>query len=220
MWIFLAGELLTLSNRVVIRWIRFVPVGYAEIFKFKEQGRPMIFVGWHGHNFINLGVYLRMFGQDSRAVIMVRNNFGGYVLARFARRRRISVVFLGKDPNSLKWARGVAKVIDMVKDGYDALIAVDGAEGSAFQVRAGAALMAKRSGALLVPIVVKSNWQINLPKRRDKHLIPLPGARTVVHFGPIIDPMAQQPLPPTPDELREKIAEALCTGTHQVEKLC
>ena len=220
MWIFLAGEFLTLSNKVVIRWIRFIPVGCAEVFKFKEQGRPMIFVGWHGHNFINLGVYLRLFGPDSRAVIMVRNNLGGYILAHFARRRKISVVFLGMDPNSFGWARSVAKVIEMVKDGYDALIAVDGAEGSAFQVRSGAALIARRSGAVLVPTSVSSNWQINLPKRRDKHLIPLPGARTVVHFGPIIDPLAQQPARPTLDELREKIAEALFTGVRCEKELC
>ena len=157
MWTFLAGEFLILANKVVMRWIRLIPVGYAEIFKVKEQGRPMIFVGWHGHNFINIGVYLRMFGQDSRAVIMVRNNLGGYILAHFARRRKISVVFLGKDPNSFRWARGVAKVIDLVKNGYDALLAVDGPEGPAYQVRPGAALMAKRSGAVLVPMVATSN---------------------------------------------------------------
>jgi len=212
MWIFLAGEFLTLSNMVVMRWIRLIPVSYADIINLKKQGRPMIFVGWHCHNFINLGVYLRMFGKDSRAVIMVRNSIGGYILAHFARRRKINVVFLGKDPNSFRWARGVAKVINMVKDGYDALIAVDGADGVAFQVRAGAALMARHSGAVLIPIVVKSSWRINLPKRRDKHLIPLPGARTVAHFGPIIDPLEQSPSL-TIDELREKIADALVTDT-------
>ena len=221
-WLFekLAGEFLTLANKVVMRWIRFIPVGYAEIFKVKEQGRPMIFVGWHGHNFINLGVYLRMFGQDSRAVIMVRNNLGGRILAHFARRRKISVVFLGKDPNSFRWAKGVAKVIDLVKNGYDALLAVDGPKGPAYQVRPGAALMAKRSGAVLVPMVATSNRSMNLVKRWDKHMIPLPGARTVVHFGPTIDSLEQHTQSPTIDELREKIAEALLTGMHQAEELC
>jgi lysophospholipid acyltransferase (LPLAT)-like uncharacterized protein len=199
-------------------WIRLIPVGYTEIFKVKEQGRPMIFVGWHGHNFINLGVYLRMFGQDSQAVIMVRNDFGGRVLAHFARRSKIRVVFLGKDPNSFIWAKGVVKVIDLVKNGYDALLAVDGPEGPAYQVKPGAALMAKRSGAVLVTMVATSNRSMNLVKRWDKHMIPLPGARTVVHFGPIIDPMEQLSLPRTTDELREKIAEALLTGMHQAEE--
>jgi len=218
MWSFLAGEFLNLANKVVMWWIRLIPVGYTEIFKLKEQGRPMIFVGWHGHNFINLGVYLRMFGQDSRSVIMIRNDHGGHILAHFARRRKISVVFLGKDPNSLRWAKGVAKVIDLVKNGYDALLAVDGPEGPAYQVRPGAALMAKRSGALLAPMVATCNKQINLVKRWDKHMIPLPGARTVVHFGPIIDPLGQLYPPPTIDELRGTIAEALLTGMHQAEE--
>jgi lysophospholipid acyltransferase (LPLAT)-like uncharacterized protein len=219
-WLFekLAGEFLALANKVVVQWIRLISVGYAEILKVREQGRPMIFVGWHGHNFINIGVYLRMFGQDSRAVIMVRNNLGGRILAHFAHRRKISVVFLGKDPNSFRWAKGVAKVINLVKNGgYDALIAVDGPEGPAYQVRPGAALMAKRSGAMLVPMVATSNRSMNLVKRWDKHMIPLPGARTVVHFGPIIDPLEQHSLPPTLDELQEKIAEALLTGIHQAD---
>ena len=220
MWTFLSGEFLILANKVVMRWIRLIPVGYAEIIKVKEQGRPMIFVGWHGNNFINLGVYFRMFGQDSRAVIMVRNNLGGRILAHFARRRKISVVFLGKDTNSFRWAVGVVKVVDMVKNGYDALIAVDGPEGPAYQVRPGAALMAKRSGAVLVPMVATSNRRMNLVTHWDKPMIPLPGARTVVHFGPIIDPLEQHTLPPTLDELREKIAEALLTGMHQAEELC
>ena len=220
MWTFLAGEFLTLANKVVMRWIRLIPVGYAEIFKVKKQGRPMIFVGWHGHNLVNLGVYLRMFGQDSQAVIMVRNDFGGRVLAHLARRSKIRVVFLGKDPNSFRWARGVVEVIDLVKNGYDALLAVDGPEGPAYQVRPGAALMAKRSGAVLASMVATSNRRINLVKRWDKHMIPLPGARTVVHFGPIIDPLEQHSLPPTLDELREKIAEALLTGMHQAVELC
>ena len=42
----------------------------------------------------------------------------------------------------------------------------------------------------------------------------------MVHFGPIIDPLEQHTLPPTLDELREKIAEALLTGMHQAEELC
>jgi lysophospholipid acyltransferase (LPLAT)-like uncharacterized protein len=80
--------------------------------------------------------------------------------------------------------------------------------------------MAKRSGAVLVPMVAASNRSMHLVKRWDKHMIPLPGARTVVHFGPIIDPLEQHTLPPTIDELREKIAEALLTGMHQAEELC
>ncbi len=208
-WTFLAGEFLIIAIKVVIWWIRLIPVGCAEIFKVKEQGRPLIFVSWHGHTFINLGVYLKMFGQGSRAVIMVRNNLGGYILAHFARRRNISVVFLGKDPNSFRWAKGIVKIIDLVKNGYDALIAVDGPEGPAHQVRPGAVLMAKRSGAMLVPMAVTSNRRVNLVHRWDKQMIPLMGALTVVHFGPIIDPLEQHPLASTLDELRENIAEAL-----------
>ena len=219
MWTFLAGEFLILANKVVMRWIRLIPVGYDEIFKVKQQGRPVIFVGWHGHNLINFGVYLRMFGQGSRAVIMVRDDFGGRVLAHFARRRKVRVVFLGKDPNSFRWARSVVKVIDLVKNGYDALLAVDGPEGPAYQVRPGAALMAKLSGAVLAPMVATSNRQANLVKRWDKHMIPLPGAQTVVHFGPIIDPLEQHSPPPTIDELREKIAEELLAGMHQTDEL-
>ena len=214
------GEFLVLATMVVMRWIKLIPAGCDEIPKIREQGRPTIFVGWHGHNFINLGVYLKMFSQDSRAVIMVRDDFGGCTLAHFARRRKIRVVFLGKDPSSFRGAIGTVKIIDLLKDGYDALIAVDGPEGPAYQVQPGAAMMAKRSGAVLVPMVATSNRQVNLVKRWDKHMIPLPLARTVVHFGPVIDPLERHSPPPTLDELQRKIAEALLTGMHQAEELC
>ena len=212
------GEFLVLANMVVMRWIKLIPAGYDEIPKIREQGRPIIFVGWHGHNFINLGVYLKMFSQDSRAVIMVRDDCGGRTLARFARRRNIRVVFLGKDPSSFRGAIGIVKIIDLLKDGYDVLIAVDGPEGPAYQVRPGAALMAKRSDAVLVPILATSNRQMNLVTHWDRPMIPLPLARTVVRFGPVIDPLERHSPPPTVDELREKIAEALFIGMHRAEE--
>jgi len=216
---FLAGEFLTIINRVVMRWTRLVPVGHADVLAARHQGRPLIFVGWHGHNFVNLGAYLRLFGQDCRAVIMVRDDLGGRILAHLARRSKITVVFLGTDPSSFKWAKGVAKVIHLVESGHDALLAVDGPEGPACQVRPGAVLMARRAGAMLVPMVAASNRRMDLVGRWDKHMIPLPGARTVVHFGPLIDPLAQRSLPPQPDELREEIGEALIAGMRQAE-LC
>src|SRR5689334_17124903 len=88
------GDLLFLATRGLMSSVRLRSVGADEVMACKRAGRPVFLVCWHGHDFLNLGGYHRVFGTGVRSVIMVRDNASGMVLHRFGQRMGIDVVTL------------------------------------------------------------------------------------------------------------------------------
>jgi lysophospholipid acyltransferase (LPLAT)-like uncharacterized protein len=214
-----AGEALAALTRVLIGSAELRPHGHEEVLAHKAAGRPVILLCWHGHDFVNLGIYHPVFGQDAPGFIMIRDNAAGRALARFAHRMRIGVVPLGTDPDSSQWARGVVTMLSQIKRGGYGLIAVDGPEGPPYQVKPGAAFLAQRSGAILVPCVPVASRGIRLTRRWDQHLIPLPGARLFLSFGPLIDAAPVDGVVPTVEELTQRVAIGLAEGARRAEAM-
>lgn len=205
----LAGEALFRLTRFVISSVDLRAHFRDEVLQYKQQSRPIIFVCWHGHDFANLGVYQPLFGTAARGAIMVRANSDGRVLHHFGRRMGIEVVSLGSNPESAQWARGVVTMINLVKHGVDGMLAVDGPDGPAYQVKPGAAFMAQRAGAVLVPTFAVASRGIRLRNRWDQMLIPVPGARLDIHFGPAIDARPPDGARPSVEEMQARIREIL-----------
>jgi 1-acyl-sn-glycerol-3-phosphate acyltransferase len=87
--------------------------------------------------------------------------------------------------------------------------------GPAFKAKLGAALIAQRSGALIVPTAAACNRKIELHKRWDTHVVPLPFSRTLVHFGTPIDSCPAFGAKPELEDLRARLELALEMGTAQ-----
>ncbi|MDE3078027.1 MAG: hypothetical protein KGJ86_21600, partial [Chloroflexota bacterium] len=136
----------------------------------------------------------------------------GLALRHFASRMNLEVVSLGHDPQSPRWARGVVTMIKLVRHGCDAMVAADGPHGPALQAKAGAALIALRAQGVIVPSSAACTRKIELRHRWDKHLVPLPFSRTLVHFGLPIDAWLEPGPQPALEDLRAQMAEALETG--------
>ncbi len=215
-----AGEVLASLTRLLMRPSAIRAEGIEEVLACKRAGRRIVFVGWHGHDFVNLGVYHPLFGRDARGAILVRDNADGLVLHRFGARMGIKVVTLeGNEPQSPAWARAVVSMIGAVKQGFDAMIAVDGPEGPPYQVKPGAAVIAQRAGAVLVPTAAAASRSVRMTWRWDEQLVPLPFARIGVHFGPVIDTRRPEGEPPTVDELRARIGDALADGAQRAQSV-
>ncbi|MGH7193990.1 MAG: hypothetical protein ACREJM_10725, partial [Candidatus Saccharimonadales bacterium] len=116
---------------------------------------------------------------------------------------------------SPQWARGVVKMIMLLRQGYDAMVAADGPHGPALEAKAGAALIAQRAKGIIVPSTAACTRYIELRRRWDRHLVPVPFSRTLVHFGAPID--ASPPFGPMPqlEDLQARIQVALEAGTAQ-----
>lgn len=212
-WPAILGELMFRGARLFSTTIAVDSEGQDAVLAYRRQHRPIVFVGWHGHDVINLTAYRILFGQSTPAVIMVLDDVRGRVLERFGQRLNLRVISLGHDPESPKWAKGVVKMILLLGQGYDAMVAADGPHGPALEAKAGAALIAQRARGVIVPSSAACNHKIELRYRWDKHLVPLPFSHTLVHFGTPIDAFpAFGPKPPLED-LRARIQLALQVGT-------
>jgi lysophospholipid acyltransferase (LPLAT)-like uncharacterized protein len=105
------------------------------------------------------------------------------------------------------------KMIMLLRQGYDAMVAVDGPHGPPLEAKMGAALIAQRARAVIVPTAAACNRKIELRNRWDNHLVPLPFSRTVVHFGTPIDSYPSVGPKPRLEDLRAGLELALSRGT-------
>ena len=211
----ISGALIARGIRTSIDSSDLRSIGRADVLAARAAGRPLVFVGWHGHDFVNVGVYHPLFGFDSRALVMVPETLGAEILAAAMQRLNVGVVPLRGAVGTVQATRGVASVIRQVSSGVDALLAVDGPDGPAGRAKPGAAFIAQRARAVIVPTAVASTPAVRLRYRWDDHLVPMPGGRTMVHFGPLIDTAPAGQASPPVEEITLRIEDALTTGVRR-----
>jgi len=196
-------------------------VGRDEVLSAKAAGRRIVYVSWHGLDLCNLGLYPRFYGEDeSRAVIMApTTTWTGRVMEQVAASLGHQVIPIGTESNSPDSARGVVKMVSKIKDGYDGMIAVDGPCGPPQVVKIGAAVIAKRASAVIVPTVVAGSRELRVRSRWDKHLLIPPFAHIVAHLGPLIDTCPSAETAPSEHDIRDRIDAALRDGAQRARAM-
>jgi len=187
-------------------------VGRDEVLDAKAAGRRIVFVSWHGHDLCNLGVYPQLCGGESRAVIMAPTTWTGRVMGRVAAGLGHDVIPIGTESNAPETSRGVVKMVSRIKDGCDGMIAVDGPSGPPEVVKLGAAVIARRAAAVIVPTVAAGSREFRIRNRWDEHLLIPPFARMIFHLGPLIDTRPAGDVAPSDEEIRDRIDAALRRG--------
>lgn len=212
-----AGESLALAITALFRTMRVETIGNERALDQARHGRALIFVGWHGHDLMHLGAFRLAFPR-ARAAIIVRSNGAGLALGYAAARLKADVIRLGLDPSAAGSARGIVRFIGLVRAGRFGLIAVDGPEGPAEQVKPGAALIALRADALLVPCAAAARpaWRM---RRWDRQLVPLPFSRGVVVMGAPIETRTGSRGHPDTGTLTCQIADGLDEVARQARAL-
>ena len=204
----IGGEALALATRALFRTLRFESFGGERVVEHVRAGRAVILVGWHGHDLIHLAAFPRMF-PEARGAIIVEDNTAGRLLRRAAARLGVDGTALSLDPDSTRSARGIVRFAALVRAGRLGLLAVDGPAGPAREVKPGAAFIAQRADAVLIPCATAARPAVRLP-RWDRHLVPLPFARTVVVMGDPLETRSPAAGPaPTVESLTEAIARSL-----------
>lgn len=213
------GKLLHGIARAMLALARVTPIGRDEVLRHKAAGRRLIFVSWHGFDLCNLAVFPVLYGKETPAVIMAPMNREGRVMEQLATAFHYTVIPIGADERSPVSARAVVEMVSTIRRGADGLIAVDGPHGPPEQAKLGAAVIAKRAGAIIVPTTVAGSAQFRVRSRWDKHLFVLPFARMIVHFGPLIDTQSENGPAPSADEIRERVQAALSEGVLKARTL-
>lgn len=185
--------------------IRVNVIGEEEIERLNKQNEKMIYVTWHGRQFLLL-FYMR---HRNIAILSSLSEDGEYQ-SRFLSKFGYKVV---RGSSSRGGARALVGLINQMRQGADAAFAVDGPRGPVYEVKEGAVYLAKKMKAYIVPTScsVKQGWIFN--KAWDKYLLPHPFTNGVIIYG--------KPYLPSEDITEEckRLKEKLDALTEKADKM-
>lgn len=139
-------------------------------------GTPAIYLFWHCHIFY---VIHQFKNRGARPLVSLSED--GELVSGIARR-------FGMDPvrgsSSKGGARAFLEMISCLREGKgEILITADGPRGPAREIKEGTILLARKTGALVVPISWYGSRVKTFRKSWDRFMIPLPFSRICAAFG-------------------------------------
>ena len=149
--------------------------------QFEQQAQedartPVLFVFWHGRMLYFLKLYAHL---GARVTILVSHSRDGELIAQLLSRFGLQTT---RGSTSRGGARGLLAVVNKVRRGLHAAFAPDGPRGPRYRVQPGLILVAKRTGAPILPMTFGAQWKRVLASW-DAFLLPLPFSRVVVVYG-------------------------------------
>ena len=142
-----------------------------------QDGRtPILFAFWHGRMLYFLKLYEYL---GARVTILVSQSRDGELVTQLLSCFGFQTA---RGSTSRGGARGLLAVINKVRNGMHAGFTPDGPRGPRFQVQPGLVIVAKRTGAPILPMTFGAQWKRALASW-DAFLLPLPFSRVVVVYG-------------------------------------
>ncbi|GAB6065834.1 lysophospholipid acyltransferase family protein [Aquifex pyrophilus] len=171
--ILLLIPLIALFIRILGRTIR-----WKRRYEFRKD-RGKIYALWHGH-----ALGLALFGMDRNIVVLVSRFRDGEIAARLLKHLGFEVVRGStEEGKSHKGGRtATKKLIELLKEGKNVAITVDGPKGPPFKVKKGVVYLAQKTGRGIIPVCVKFDEYVKL-NTWDRLIIPKPFTRGEVVIG-------------------------------------
>ena len=144
--------------------------------------KPVIFALWHQDD---LGL-LPHFG-DSEAVILVSLSKDGEALGQAVETMGYRYTAGSSHKGALG---GVLALKDALSSGKNIVLAADGPKGPRRVAKPGAAYLAAKTGAPILPVGLATNWALHFNRSWNRTRWPLPLAKAIIVFG---DPMYLPP---------------------------
>ncbi len=211
-WRIFEGRALYAYHRLITRTSRWQFIGKVNLTQARASGRPILWSLWHGQAMPFI-MYGDRFENASRFCLITVGDERGDSLATLGEQIGAKMYTVNMQGNPVAAGRAVLRVIQAMKRGNDSMIAPDGPDGPAYEPKGGVAMLAKKSGAAILPVGV---WTRHAYQRRrwDSYLIPSPFARIHMAFGP---PIVAKRDTPT-DSLLKQITEALHAARNQARQ--
>jgi len=139
------------------------------------EGQNIIYAFFHGDLFLLLYLY-----RDSGVVIPASESRDGEIMAQLLRRFGFSIV---RGSTKRKGQKALLGLINSLRKGKNAAVAVDGPRGPLREVKAGVVFLAGATKAPIIPVIItlKRFWVIE--KSWDKLMIPVPFTEGYMIFG-------------------------------------
>jgi lysophospholipid acyltransferase (LPLAT)-like uncharacterized protein len=161
----------------LLRTVRFVVEGERTYLPFHEQGRPVVFVLWHGRL-----LPLAWLHRGQGVVGLVSRSEDGELITRILRRWGFGAV---RGSSSRGGSAALRQLVGHLEAGRSLALTPDGPRGPRQQMKPGALLAACAAGAPLIPVAAGCDraWWFGT---WDRFLVPKPFARIRVRYGPAL----------------------------------
>ena len=142
-----------------------------------QGGRgPILFAFWHGRMLYLLKLYECL---GARVTVLVSQSRDGELVAQLLSCFGYQTT---RGSTSCGGVRGLLAIVNKVRTGMNAAFTPDGPRGPRFQVQPGLVMVAKRTGAPILPMTYGAQWKRVLASW-DAFVLPLPFSRVVVVYG-------------------------------------
>ena len=178
----LNGNSLYLLSQITRKSGRYRVSGLEHLEKTKAGGKPLVLAAWHGMTMMLVGFFANHYDL-ANIVLLMPDDWRGVALNIFASQ-------LGAEPfpmdlkgeANMATARRLSRLVRRVKEGDDCYITPDGPDGPAYVIKPGAAFIAQKAGAPILPLgaYARHGYRLN---RWDRYVVPYPFSRISVALG-------------------------------------
>jgi lysophospholipid acyltransferase (LPLAT)-like uncharacterized protein len=149
-------------------------VGQEHYLRFRREGRPVVFVFWHGQ-LLPLVHYHRSEG----IVVLVSEHADGEYITRVIERHGFRTV---RGSSTRGGIRGLKSLIREARAGHDLALTPDGPRGPAHELKPGALMAAQVTGAPIIPVAAGASaaWHFD---SWDRFMVPRPLARITIEYA-------------------------------------
>jgi hypothetical protein len=154
--------------------LRFLMVSIGRTLKFKITDHTLlkenaIFSIWHQCAFC-----LFEANPIPKSAVLTAKGGPGDVFTKAVEIYDAKLIQVPFDGNPAEASVSAAKLINVLKEGYNLMLAVDGPKGPLYEIKPGIFFLAKRAKKRIIPIGVAASKKLTLSYRWDKYFIPLP----------------------------------------------
>jgi hypothetical protein len=171
-WIIRLADLAFFSLIGLIgKTVKFEIEGWENFEQIEQAGKTPIYTFWH--NRIFLATY---FWRHRKIVVMTSQSLDGEYIARFIQRFGYGA---SRGSSTRGGIKSLVEMIRLMKDGLPTAFTIDGPKGPKYVAKAGAGLLAKKTGHPILPFSIESKkfWTV---KSWDNLQIPKPFSRAKV----------------------------------------
>jgi lysophospholipid acyltransferase (LPLAT)-like uncharacterized protein len=154
--------------------IRIERVGAEHYLRFRREGKPVVFVFWHGQMLPLVHAH-----RGEGIVVLVSEHADGEYITQVIRRHGFGTV---RGSSTRGATQGLRGLIREARAGRDLALTPDGPRGPAREFKAGALAVAQATGLPVIPLAVgaTSAWRFS---SWDGFMVPRPFSRVRIVYG-------------------------------------